>query len=110
MSKPKMDLLWVKKEVHRMDPVLKENDEAFKIAVILMSSVIIGANIKRLATFTHYPRNYISKIGLYFRKNEVWKNGKVDTSEWFDKDTGGIAFWLCVAVGQGYLKRSFKTK
>jgi hypothetical protein len=106
MSKVKMDLSWVKKEVHRLDPSLKEDDESFKIAVILMSSVIIGANIKRLAIFTHYSRNYIAKIGVYFRKNEVWKNGKVCAGEWFEKDSGGIAFWMDVAVGQGYLERS----
>jgi hypothetical protein len=108
--KEKMDLVWVKKEVYRLDPVITEEDDGFKVAVILISSVIVGANIKRLAIFTHYTREYIAKVGKYFRKNQVWKNGEVDTSEWFKKETGGVAFWMNVAVGQGFVKRYWKNK
>ena len=104
-SKVKMDLAWVKKEVHRLDKSLDEFDESFLIAVVLISSAIVGANIKRLATFTHYSRDFISDIGKHLRKNGVWKNGQVDNYEWFDKNSGGVAFWINVAVGQGYIKR-----
>lgn len=95
------------KEVKALDSNLKEEDETFKVAVIVMSSCIVGPNIQRLSKFTKYPRHYIAPLAKRLRKNGVWVKGKI-RCEWFEEEAGGIAFWLDVGVAQGLIERREK--
>lgn len=92
----KMDLDWVKKEVYKSKQysAITENDDAFKIAVILLSSAIVGTNIKKLSELTHYSSGYISKIGKYFREFKIWKNGKINFHNLFGIDREIALLWL----------------
>lgn len=93
----------IKKEVKALDPDL-EKGETFNIALILMSSCIVGPNIQRLSKFTRFPRSYIAKFSRRLRENRVWVKGKIQC-EWFEKEAGGIAFWMDVMVAQGIVTR-----
>lgn len=63
LSKPKRDKIlrnvWtieeVKKELHRLDPVLEETDHAFYAGETLLSSLIVGADLRKLNRFTGLP-------------------------------------------------------
>lgn len=92
----------IKTEIHRLDPSLDEDDPSFKIAVILLMSLHVGPNIKRLAKFVKSPRSFVAEVSRLARKNKIWKGGKI-YCDWGNKKTGGIAFWLDVAVCQGWL-------
>lgn len=93
----------VKNEIRRMDPNCGDGED-FKTAVVLLSSLETGPDSDALATFTGYPRKFVREIGGRLRDSGIWKNGKVYAGDWFDKD-GGLAFWLDVAVGRGFMRR-----
>jgi len=94
------------KEVKRLDPKLGRDDEAFDVAVILITSVLIETQSPdRLALFTMRPRSLVYRVVENLKKSDVFtKDGKWAV-EWWDKETGAIAFWLDVGIGQGLIKR-----
>ncbi len=98
-----MTLKEIKKEVHHLDKTLKdEDDNDFKVAVVLLSSAIMGPNIKRLSKFTRYPRRWIAPLSRNMRKNKLWGKGVI-YNDWFNKN-GGIEFFLHCAVAQGLVE------
>jgi DNA-binding XRE family transcriptional regulator len=86
------------------DPALKETDEIFKCAAILLASATLGPDEKAIATGLGYPLELVNKFAHNLRTSKIWKGGKV-YADWDDKETGGTAFWCDVLVGQGLLKR-----
>jgi len=104
--KQQLTITELKKEIRRLDPKLKTTDPAFTTAVILMASAIVGADARAISKYSAIPLSEVTKRSKNFRKQKVWVGEKVRHSGWFDKETGGIAFWLDVAIGQGYLARS----
>jgi hypothetical protein len=93
------------REVRWLDKSLAPEDTSFKTAVVLLAATVHGQNTKRLAEFTGYDPSFIEPIKRNMRQNRLWlQNGKIDCGEWFEKDTGGIAFWMHVACAQGLLK------
>jgi hypothetical protein len=93
----------IEDEIAKMDPALKRDSEAFKIAVILMSAAVVGPTQKALLAFTHYPRRLVAMVWSRARRQRIFVRGKV-CADWLDKD-GGMAFWLDVATVQGLLER-----
>jgi len=91
-------------EVKRLDPKIKEKDEAFFIATILLSSLQVGANAKEIAEFLKVPIKRIKPYERRLRQSKIWVKGQVGC-DWFDKKTGTISFWCDVGVAQGYIKR-----
>lgn len=94
-------------EVKRLDPKLKQDDEGFLIATILLSGLVVGANSEAISKFLGISLDKVEKYEKNLVKNKIWVKGKTQC-EWFDKD-GTIALWMDVAVAQGYMeKRSEK--
>jgi len=103
MKEPTLKM--VETEIKRLDPKLEVDSKGFKIAVLLLASALIGANMRRLSKFTGYPLKFIRAIARRCRKNKVWIGGRVNSEPWFEKKLGGINFWLDVCVGKGYVRK-----
>jgi len=98
----------VKKEIIRLDKSMKtagENDHGFRTAVILLSSIITGPNIKKLAKFTGYSRAEISIRASKCREQGIWVGSKIDCADWF-KDSGAVSFWCDSLCADGLILRS----
>lgn len=96
----------IQKQVKRLDPMLKDNDDAFKAAVILLANSSNELKTpKELSKFTGYPAGDIRPILANLKKNKLgWsRDGVFRHSGWRDKETGNISFWIDVTVGMGYL-------
>jgi len=85
-------------EIHGIEVPEKES-ETFKASVVLLSSVLVGPNIKRISKFTGYPYSLVSEFSKRLRENGVWKGGEI-YANWMETN-GGIDFLCdsCVAVG-----------
>ena len=98
----------VKREVARLDAPCEPESDEFKAAVCLMSCAIVRPGVKSVCGFTGYPRSFVEELGRNWRRNRVWcgkRNPQVHHSGWFDQDAGGIAFWLDVSIGLGWIDR-----
>lgn len=99
----------VKAQILELDPALSTEDYAYKVAVVLLLSAMIGPYEKGLAEQTGYSRKEIHEIGVRFRANGVWigqsKYGWVTGDEWLHGEHGAISFWLDVLVGMGQVER-----
>ena len=94
------------KEVKRLDPKLGRDDEAFDVAVILIVSILIETQSPdRLALFTMRKRELVYRVVTNLKKNGVFTKDGNWAIDWWDKETGSIAFWLDVNIGMGYIKR-----
>ena len=92
------------KEIKRLDKTLEEDQEGFKAAAILLASVCVGPNQKKIAAFLKYPRTLVAKFASNLKQNKIWRGKKV-YANWGDKKNGVIEFWCDVLVAQGLLKR-----
>jgi hypothetical protein len=108
----KITLEIIKKEVEKLDPALAgaENDEAYQVAVILLSAAFVeGPNVDRLVKFTGYSRDFIADISRRMHGSGLWENGFVHDDHWFRGDRyATMIFWTdtFVATGQIVVKRS----
>lgn len=97
------------KEIKHLEPGIEEGSDNFNTALMLLASVVVGANQRKIASFTKLPISFISPRAKRLRENQVWQGGKV-ACEWFEKDGGSIAFWCDALVAEGLVKRSWKEK
>jgi hypothetical protein len=95
----------LKKELRHLDKTLEEGSNDWNAGLTLLSSVVVGPNIKKISKYTHIPRKKIIPISKRLRKNKIWVGGKLKVHDWLEKG-GVIAFWLDVCVALGWLKRS----
>ena len=96
----------IKKSVSDSDPKCKEGMDEFDAAVLLISALHVGNSLRALSKFTGIPKSKISPIKQRLAANKVWlANGKT-YCEWFDKENGGTAFWMDVAVALGMMTRT----
>ena len=94
------------KEVHHLDPKLSEEDDAFKCAVILLTAAIVtGPNIAKVSKFCQYPKSLVRRFATNFRNSEIWGHKYICSSDWNDRKSGGVAFWLDIATGLGFIER-----
>ena len=91
LQKKKIDLTFVKNEIKRLDPTLQESDESYKIISILLSSLIVGADNRKIMRFCKLSISYINTVAKRLRKNEIWIKEKVVASHWFNKDGGYLS-------------------
>lgn len=89
----------IKAELHRLDKNQSEDEETFKASVVLLASLEVGPNVRKLAKFTGYPAQLVAKFSYNLRESKVWRGGRV-YANWFEKD-GDVALALdsCIAVG-----------
>src|SRR6185437_11437091 len=62
----------------------------------------VAAIIRR----TGVPSAHGLRIAERLRKSRIWWRGALHHSGWHDPQTGGIAFWMDVAVGTGLMQRA----
>ena len=98
-------LAQIKREVRKMDRNVERDSEPFRAAVCLLAAIQVGASTKAIARFTRYPEPMVEKFSRNLRQSGVWKDDKT-ICEWFEPNGGGIAFWMDVAVAQGFMERT----
>lgn len=106
MPKKQPSLATLKKEVHLLYGTKgkKDEDEAFRAGLVLLSSAFLGPSIPDISDFTGVPEEQISEWASNLERSGIWRGGKVYV-DWFDKD-GGVAFLCDTLVMQGLLKRA----
>jgi hypothetical protein len=93
------------KTIKEMDPELSKEDEAFKIAAVLLASTQVGTNAVKCAKLLRKPINEVAPIAKQIRDAGVWKGHRISASGWTDPETGGIGFWMDVLCCQGLMER-----
>lgn len=102
----KKTLAFIRREIKAMDGNLSPDDEGFKVAVVMLSSVLNEMKTaKELAAFTRYPLRFVQTTLRNLRVNGLgWqKDGTFVNSGWTGEN-GGLAFWMDVMVGEGLLR------
>jgi hypothetical protein len=94
----------VKTILREMDPNLKPDDDAYPAAAALVAAATVGTSADKIARRARIPRSKARAIAARCREAGLFAAGKISHGGWFGKD-GGIAFWLDVAVAQGYMER-----
>lgn len=56
-------ILAIRKEVRRLDPERQESDYTYAVATLLLSSLMVGADVKRLSEFTGYAEGFVQMSG-----------------------------------------------
>src|SRR5256885_13590987 len=93
----------IRSAVKKMDKHLAESDPAFNIAMVLIAAVEVGPNSDKIAKRAHLSRSVARSITEKCKNAGIFAKGKIHHGGWFDKESGGKAFWLDVACVQGYL-------
>jgi len=91
------------KTIKELDASLTFRDESFKVAAILIKG-LETQNVLKLTSFFGYPYSFIKSIADRLKTNKIWQHGKT-LCDWDNEETGGIAFWVDVNVGLGYLSK-----
>ena len=94
----------VEADVQSLDPALDRDDEAFKVAVVLLAALQVGADVERVAEFTQFDREWLEGVAANLTASGIWQDGHTACS-WFEEG-GGIEFWIDVLVGQGLVEKS----
>lgn len=84
-----------------------EDDESYRIAVLLIAGLDRGVNLMDLIGFTGYHAEWVAKVADNLAKSGIWVDG-ITHCNWFDEDEDGISFWIDVNVGRGFLEKSSK--
>jgi hypothetical protein len=80
MSKNTRQLENLKRSVRRtLGPGYSTTDFDFQESLVLKAAEITGPNIKRIAAFTGYPREFVSGIATYAREQGLWVGSRVAT-------------------------------
>ncbi len=104
----------IEDELLRMDPKLNRDDETFKAAVILMFGTLNNkCSTYVLAEYLNYDQEFVRKIVRNIKSEKIWSQNtardreenpnKIQISDWFDDQNGGINFWLDVSRAMGYI-------
>lgn len=101
--------LKIRKAIRGLDSDLDEDDAAYKAAVMLLLPVLcdVRQNIKEIARLTGYGRKFVGQVSKNLRKNGIWRRSGTYHSGWDDDDNrkGGVAFWVDVCCGLGFMER-----
>lgn len=95
----------LRKAIQKMDPNLSTEDEGFKIALVLLAAAEVGVNAERIAKRATLPRAVTRGLVAKCRRAGIFVKNRIEHGGWFDKTSGGIAFWMDVACVRGLLKR-----
>jgi hypothetical protein len=100
---PSVTLAELKKAAHEIDPALSEDDEDFKIMMILLASAVVGPYSKAVARFCGYTEWFVRKYAGNLRRNKIWYGKKI-RCDWFDEH-GALALLLDVGVAKGWFEK-----
>lgn len=90
--------------VKEMDPNLKEDDEGFKAAMVLVGAAQVGTSAEKIAERTGLPRSLVRKYVKRARQQRIFQRDQI-ACDWFDEEHGGVAFWLDVCVLRGLMNK-----
>lgn len=96
-----------KEAIRKLDPELSPDDHSYETYLILLASIIVGPNIKKISKFAYIPRAKVVERARRLRSNGVWVGPRVHC-EWMDKESGGVAFIADSLVADGLVTRSTK--
>ncbi len=74
--------------VKSIDPNLHGNDNAFKVAAILLEGTETQ-NVYDLSEFFNYRLDFVKQVAYRLQDNKIWKYGKT-RCDWFEKDGGKV--------------------
>lgn len=94
----------IKEQIKAIDPNLKESEDSFKVAKILLAGTGGVRCTIKLSKFTGVEPEFVKQVKHRLKKEGVWR-GKTTFCQWFEKD-GGIAFLCDINVGLGFLERA----
>jgi hypothetical protein len=95
----------VKSEIRRIDPGIKENDDGFSVAMVLISAAFsVGPEVAALVRFTGYTQAFICDIARRMKATKLWNEEGVETEHWFDGDNWTSGIWTDSLVAQGLLE------
>ena len=94
-----------KKVLKELDPNLSSDSEAFKAGLILLAALDVGTSVGAIRGATELPLTTVRLACRNLRSSGVFKGGKI-YCEWDDEKSGGIAFWMDVAVANGLIQRA----
>lgn len=77
----------------------------YQAGVLLLALTVRGSEREELHRFTGYPLAFIDRCMGHWRRNGVWKDGKVHDVGWEDARSGDVAFWLDAMTGLGLVDR-----
>jgi hypothetical protein len=97
----------VKNIIKKFEPDLLPDDPSYETYLILLSSVVVGPNIKKISKFARIPRSRVIDRARRLRSNGVWVGPKVHC-EWMDEEAGGISFIADALVADGLVNRVTK--
>jgi hypothetical protein len=92
----------IKASVQQQDPVLDRRRPEFRLPVLLTAAAIVGPDIDRLVSFTHYSRKFVEAVSRRMRACGRWTDAKVHVDHWYDGDKMIPAvFWVDCLVADG---------
>jgi hypothetical protein len=100
-------LQFMRRDVWKMDETLAENCITFRAAMVLLVSEFVGPYVDRIATFAGYPLSFVELIAVRLQDAKIWEGDQVCCENWFEPNTGGMAFMLDVMVAEGKLIRAW---
>lgn len=92
--------------VEGLDPNLDPNLDTFRSALLLLSSAVVGPDEAKVAAFTGLPAAFVAERAERLRASGVWTGEGKIAADWWDEETGGIAFWIDVNVAEGLMERA----
>lgn len=93
-------------EVKNLDPKLNTEDKSFKSALVLITSLRVGTDMKQVCNFLNFKYDKTMKdYEKNLIKNKIWVKDKLAIN-WFDEKEGGIAFWMDVLAMEGLVERT----
>lgn len=106
-----LDMPTAKALIREMDPILKDTDHEFTVAVIMLVMLEVGTYARAISHYTGYGLRAIQTILDRWKDNGVIGNGidgNIYHSGW-DKSglEGAVAFWLDVGVGTGHFSKVY---
>lgn len=108
MITPTLDQL--KKEIEDLNGAPYDpDDETNRAALFLLSACCHGTtNADLISNLSDLPRSKCREFGKIARKYEVFIGHKINGLEWFDEESGGIAFLMDSMVLSKILEKKFQ--
>jgi hypothetical protein len=90
--------------VLELDPNTRAWTHNFKLALILLSATEVGPDLDKIVEFTGLDYDWVKPRFERLEANGVFKGDKIHCN-WFEAGGGDVAFWLDVAVAEGFTQR-----
>lgn len=94
---------YVRQEVKRLGPTVKESSDDFLVATILLRALRVGPNADKIAKFLKVRRDTVRDWCRKATKGGIFKHGKIYHSGW--GDDGAVGFWLDCCIVRGLIER-----